>query len=384
MRTLPEIELLLLCARPRLDADAVARLRDLQQQTLDWPLILRLALDYRTLPLLATHLRRHVGTLLSDDVRAALQTYHLDTTRHNLVLAMEVLRLLDLLAAQGIDAIPFKGPVSALLAFDDMAMRACGDIDLLVRQPDHDRAEQLLEQDGYQVTTRYQDAMQSGLWQEQREISVDLHWGIPPGKLQINSALLWSNLEPVVLLGRPVRTFSRYDTVLVTAINAVKEYWKPSLHHLTDIVALTDGYTDADWGTVFQRARDIGAERLLIAALLFAHRTLAMPLPASGPTTGSTDLFGHDGLARVVDELQEHLFPAADVQVREETMRLFHHGDMHVYYLTLTDSPWQRGRDWLAWACTPNSADRACVALPEALSFLYVFIRPLRLLLKRL
>jgi hypothetical protein len=65
-------------------------------------------------------------------------------------------------------------------------------------------------------------------------------------------------------------------------------------------------------------------------------------------------------------------------------MRLFHHGDKHVYYLTLTDSPWQRGRDWLTWACTPSSADQAFIALPEALSFLYVFIRPLRLLLKRL
>jgi hypothetical protein len=293
---------------------------------------------------------------------------------------MEVLRLLDLLAAQGIDAIPFKGPVSALLAFDDMALRACGDIDLLVRQPDHDRAERLLEQDGYQVTTHYQDAMQSGLWAEQRGISVDLHWGIPPGKLRIRSALLWPKLEPVVVLGRPVRTFSRYDTVLVTAINAVKEYWKPSLHHLTDIVALSGGYTDADWGIVFRRAREIGAERLLIAALLFAHRALAMPLPTVGPA----HLFSHRGLARVVDELQDHLFPAADAQTREASMRLFHHGDKHVYYLTLTDSPWQRGRDWLTWACTPSSADQAFIALPEALSFLYVFIRPLRLLLKRL
>ena len=375
-----EIELLLLCARPQLSDSAVSRVLVLLQQELDWPLIFRLAEDYRTIPQLAFHLHQHASERLASDVQTELQQHHRHSTQHNLVLAMEVLRLVDLISASGVSVVPFKGPVSAMLAYGDMAMRACGDIDLLVKQNDHGEAERLLENEGYVVEKRYQNAMQSSLWHEQRQMSVDLHWGIPPERLRLKSDRLWEELRPIQLLGRSVLTFSPGDTLLVTATNAVKEYWKPSLHHLSDIAALTGSYTNADWAAAFRRARKIGCQRMLIAAVLFAHRLLDMPLPTAAPAR----LFSHRGINNVVDELQEHLFPPSGANTIEAAMKLVHHRYAQVYYLTLTDSPWRRSRDWLQWAVTPNEADEAFVKLPKTLSFLHCFIRPLRLFIKRL
>jgi hypothetical protein len=380
MRQSPEIDLLLLCARPQLNDDALSRLAVLVQQELDWALIFHLAEQYRTTPLLALHLQRCASDLLSDDILAELQTYHRNCTRHNLVLAREVLRLIDRLSAEGVDVIAFKGPISAMLVYGDMSLRAAGDIDLLVRRTDHRKAEQLLEEEGYRVETRFENAMQSSLFHEQRQTSVDLHWGVPPENLRLRSAPLWEDRRPVTLLGRPVATFSTRDTLLVTAVNAVKEYWKPSIHHLTDIVALTSDYTDEAWLTAFRRAREIGCQRMLIAALLFAHRLLGMALPPVGPTR----LFRHTGINKVVDELQDHLFLLPDEQTVQAAMGRLHHMRSQLYYLTLTDSPWRRARDWLKWAGTPNSADQTLVKLPKALAFLYFLIRPLRLLIKRL
>jgi hypothetical protein len=379
MRQSPEIELLLLCARPQVSERVVSRIRSLLQQELDWQGVFQLAGDYRTIPLLAMHLQHHADDLLASDIQAELQSYHRDSTRHNLVLAMEVLRLVDLLSAAGVRVIPFKGPVSAMLAWGDMAMRACGDIDLLVKQNDHAEAERLLETVGYNVQIRYQDAMQSSLLHKQRHLSVDLHWGIPPQKLRLDSDRLWEELRPIDLLGRSVLTFSPCDTLLVTAINAVKEYWKPSLHHLSDIVVLTSSYTDQSWMRAFRRAREIGCQRMLIAAVLFAHRLLDMPLPSSGPVR----LFRHRGINRVVDELQGHLFLQSGERTVEAPMKVMHHRSSQAYYLTLTDSLWWRSRDWLQWAFKPNKEDEAFVKLPQTLSFLYWFIRPLRLLMKR-
>jgi hypothetical protein len=180
--------------------------------------------------------------------------------------------------------------------------------------------------------------------------------------------------------GRPVPTFSIRDTLLVTAANAVKEYWKPSLHHLSDIAALTDSYTDADWLAAFDRAREIGCQRMLVTALLFTQRLLDMPLPTVGPV----GLFRHRGIGKAVDELTEHLFLHPDEQTAEAPMKLKHHPALQAYYLTLTDSPWRRSRDWLKWVGSPNTADEAFIRLPKRLWFLYFLIRPLRLLLKRL
>jgi hypothetical protein len=376
----PEIELLLLCARPQVDNSTVSRILSLLQQELDWQLIFRLAEYYRTIPLLSLHLHHHATSLLASDIQAGLHEHHRNTTRHNLVLAMEVLRVIDLFLTEGVNVVPFKGPVSAMLAYGDMAMRACGDIDLLVKKNDHGKAERLLENEGYSVEIRYQDAMQSSLWHEQRRMSIDLHWGIPPEKLRLDSGRLWGDLKPITLLGRPVLTFSPCDTLLVTAINAVKEYWKPSLHHLSDIAALTRKYADEDWLAAFRRAREIGCQRMLIAAVLFTHRLLDLPLPSVGPVR----LFNHQGINKVVDELQDHLFLQSGEQNLETTLKPIHHRAAQVYYLTLTDSPWRRSRDWLKWASTPNIEDQAFVKLPRTLSFLYFFLRPLRLLIKYL
>ena len=380
MQLSPETELLLLCARPQLDSSAVDRILSLLQQKLDWQLIFQLADYHRTIPLLAFHLHHRATDLLAGDIQTELHEHHRNSTQHNMVLTLEVLRIIDLFSTEGINVIPFKGPVSAMLVHGDMAKRACGDIDLLVKQNDHGKAERLLENEGYSVEIRYQDAMQSSLRHEQRRMSVDLHWGIPPESLRLNSDLLWENLKPISLLGRPVLTFSPCDTLLVTAVNAVKEYWGPSLHHLSDITTLTNSYTEEDWLAAFSRAREIGCLRALIAAILFTHRLLDSPLPSVEPTR----LFNHRGINKVVDELQDHLFLQSDDQSIETAMKLFHHRDARSYDSTLTDSSWQRSLDWLKWAGTPNVADKAFVKLPRTLSFLYFFIRPVRLLIKYL
>jgi hypothetical protein len=266
-----------------------------------------------------------------------------------------------------------------MLAYGDLALRACGDIDLLVSKRDHDRTENILESEGYSVTNRYPDAMQSCLWNEKRQVSIDLHWGIPPERPRMNSDRLRQELESVNLLTKSVLTFSPCDTLLVTARNAVKEYWKPSLHHLSDIAALTGSYTDDDWRCAFTRARQIGCQRMLVAALLLTHRSLGLTLPSTGPT----ELFRHQGINRAVDELQDHLFFQPDEQASESMIPL-HYRRAKTYYLSLTDSLRNRCLDWLSWASTPNRADLDFITLPSALSFLYILIKPLRLLVKRL
>ncbi|MCO6412451.1 MAG: nucleotidyltransferase family protein [Thiogranum sp.] len=380
MKYLPEVELLLLCARPRTDESVAHRIAELLQQKPDWESLFRLADYYRTIPKLAMHLHHQPADLLPGAIQSALQARHRDTTRHNLVLSLEILRLVDLLATEGIAVVPFKGPVSAMVVYGDMAMRACGDIDLLVKRDDHRRAERILETDGYAVEQRYEEAMQSTLWRESSGISIDLHWGIPPARLRLDAERFRDDLRPVNVLGRPVLTFSPRDTLLVTAVNAVKEFWKPSLHHLSDIASLTADYTDDDWAAAFDRAGETGCRRMLATAVLFAHRMLDITLPSAGPGR----LFVNPGINRAVDELQAHLFPQEPDATDGSVMRTFHLRDAQRYYLILTDSWWRRTRDWLGWVVKPNAADQAFVALPGKLSFLYFFIRPIRLLIKRL
>jgi Uncharacterised nucleotidyltransferase len=64
----------------------------------------------------------------------------------------ELFRLLNLFAAKDISAIVVKGPVLAMQACGDPAMRSYGDLDLLVRQRDIRRATESLQAVGYRAT----------------------------------------------------------------------------------------------------------------------------------------------------------------------------------------------------------------------------------------
>jgi len=376
----PETELLLLCARTEVDDKAINRIQSFVQEDLNWPLIFQLAEYHRTNPLLAHNLKHHARNLLTDNIQSELQKHHRDSTQHNLLLAMEVIHVVDLFTKERISVVPFKGPVSAILVYGNMAMRACGDIDLLVKPADHYRAEHLLVSEGYSIEVRYEDALQSSLRHDSRRISIDLHWGIPPESLRLDSERLWSQLKPVDLLGRSVLTFSPCATLLVAAINAVKAHNRPSLHHLSDISALTVHYKDKDWLKAFQLSREIGCQRALVSAILFSHQMLETPLPSVGPIR----LFKNKDIRRVVDELKDQFLLQSTIDGFEKEHEIIHYRNTTDYDTALIDSAWLRSIEKLKWLFTPNAADRTFFQLPNGLSFFYLFIRPLRLLLKLL
>lgn len=61
--------------------------------------------------------------------------------------------VIDALAAEGIGALPFKGPVLALQAYGDPAMREYLDLDILVRREHVSRTLSILGDLGYRSET---------------------------------------------------------------------------------------------------------------------------------------------------------------------------------------------------------------------------------------
>ncbi len=340
---------------------------------LDWQVFLDLAETHHVIPLVSNMLRGFPKGNVPTEVSSALQAWHLESTRHNLALLMELSRLLDFLKAGDIIAIPFKGPITAMMAYGDLSLRTCGDLDILVTRSDYPEAVSILQSCGYAVTKRYESAMQSTLEHGESEINVDLHWGIPPRELDLNIGLLRKNLEDFNLAGKNVPTFSVCDMFLIHCINATKEYWRPTLQQFYDIKMFIE-HTELKWDALFKRASAIGCERMVMASLLTAHNLLTLPLPKS--MLYNLNRYSYAG--RVAQELENHLFMRGVVSSsRHKT----------TYFIALTDSPFQRvhrALEWVRLILTPTSSDREYCYLPRSLSFLYYIIRPIRLLLKNL
>src|SRR5580698_6826057 len=182
----PEIDLLLSCSRRTFGARELERLQHLCEQSLDWPFIISEGDRHGVLPLLYAALQQQdcVKTLPPES-RAQLQATVRATVGRNLVLVSELVRILRLFAAENIQALPFKGPVTAMAAYGDCFLRSYSDLDILLDEKDLARARDLLAQSGYApavaLTPREEKAYLRAecalqLRDLDRGFVVELHW----------------------------------------------------------------------------------------------------------------------------------------------------------------------------------------------------------------
>src|SRR6185312_11609687 len=100
-----ECELLLCCARTNADR---ARIRSIVSETqIDWNYFFLLARRHAIVPLVYRQLKNIVS---SEHLRTFKQHYQENSAR-NVVLTEELCRLIKLFANEGIEAIPYKGPI---------------------------------------------------------------------------------------------------------------------------------------------------------------------------------------------------------------------------------------------------------------------------------
>src|SRR5215207_3754046 len=117
-----------------------AETRELLARPPDWERVVRLAGRHKVLPHVYRALREGFRDSAPAEALQRLEDEAGANARRNLMLTGRLLKLLTLLAAAGVEAVPFKGPLLALSAYGDSSMRQFADLDLLVRPADVPRA----------------------------------------------------------------------------------------------------------------------------------------------------------------------------------------------------------------------------------------------------
>lgn len=107
----PEAALLLCCARLDLQSGDREKIVRLLETDLDWTYLLDMAARHGLRPLLFRHLNAIASAGVPKAIFARLWASHESTNRRNHAMAKELLKILALLDANGIAAIPYKGPL---------------------------------------------------------------------------------------------------------------------------------------------------------------------------------------------------------------------------------------------------------------------------------
>ena len=373
----PEIELMLCCARTRMNAHALARLRELLDGSLDWEFALRFAEVHSLIPLLYFHLHAHAPEKVPPVVYEKLRDQYRRISALNVYLSGELRRLLKLFATHEIEAIPYKGPALAAKAYGNISLRHFGDLDILVRQRDVLRVMHLLVAEGYALHPPLNDVQQALMLRTQcnlpftrdgRRLIVEIHWRVSARLFSspLDEEGLWEESGFDIFEGMLIKRLAPEDLLLSLCVHGAKHLWE-RLSWIADIAQLLEVYPDLNWGRLLESARRSGTGRMLLLGLYVAHDLLGAKLPAHVEAEFEMDA----EIAMLAGQIYSRLFAEGSEA-----------SGMSGYFLFQLKAR-RRLRDkfnYCRYVVSPTEEDLTLLKLPAPLSFVYYVLRPLRML----
>jgi hypothetical protein len=378
----PEHELLLLCARTRVDEAARSRMRSLLDQPLNWAWVLGHASRHGTVALLHRHLREISGTadgLVPEPVLAKLQDVSIRRTARSLLLIGELKSVLaDLEAAEARVAV-WKGPVLAYSVYPSPELRTFVDLDLLVRRRDVQRTREVLLARGYapkasELPEEHQFSRGShsvSMVNERTGISVDLHWGAAARYFSsaMDTDILCEQAQPLAVGDATIPALPPAPLLLALSAHGAKHgpFPWPMLKWITDVEAFLWTYPDKDWAAVLARARATGCQRMVLLGICLARALLDAPIP---PVV--------DAAIRD-DPVVTRLVPGIRDRLLSENAQGFAFRDRVHFDLAVRERLRDRIRYRYERLLTISPRDLAALRLPTRLRFLQLPLRLTRL-----
>lgn len=364
---IPEDQLCLLLARGQLVPEVRARILELLATTLNWPRILESAYNHQVYPLLYSNLLDLGFPSVPEAVQSELKGLYLANALRNQLLAEELARLLGLLGETGIRVIPLKGVALAQSLFGNPAARVCSDIDILVPLAEVVRARRVILANGYssqfteEFFARHQlhTTAECGLVAEREPLTylVELHWTLMQDSRKDTAAMaeLWTQARPANFCGARALELTPEWQFLYLSFHAAYHKWN-TLKWLADVHELCVSIP-VDWKQVRKCAADYELETVAEPTLAACSRLFGTPVP---------------------EEFRSSLFPA-DVRLFPDSEEPAESWKVTLFYPRLLKRRSERLRWYAHTFFVPRQADYRFISLPSSLTFLYYFLRPLRL-----
>ena len=361
----PEDELCLLLARAQLSPEARERTLSLLACPLQWPLLLERARIFEVFPLLYAGLRTLDFSGVPDPVRSEWTTIFRFNAIRNEILAIDLARILRMLADAGVPVIPLKGIGLAKSLYGDAALRACADLDILIPSKNVAEAFHLLLSSGYEpeftqprllhLVARYGRGCtmmtpQNHMCSYALELHCGLVWGGPLERELLEE--IWSDAARKSFCGVPTFALSAEWEFLYLAVHASR-HGGPSLKWLIDLDRLCSRGA-IDWEKVSEKAKWLGWEEAVRSCLAACAALFDTPInPAFGLKTprgsGAPRAVGFPSVSEILFSLR---------LLKTPTRRL-HYLAIHLFIPTLAECEF--------------------LPLPDSLFFLYYALRPFRI-----
>lgn len=339
----------------------------------DWTLVTRLGIQHGVLPLVYKYLKNQQKIFVPQSVLKELKDIYLTNVAQNLVRTKKLLAILGILSDQGCLAVPFKGPVIAAQAFGDIGLRAFADLDILIREEDFYRVYELMESNGYKPGKPMIGEMKF-IWKRTgrnfefsgKNCMIDFHQQVSQGPGFLRMKNKWDSLSSVELLSQQVPVLNVYDTIMMLVLHGTHHGWN-TLKLVADLSHLVYSYaTDIDWGLLQDKARKMGAWRMVMIGIMLGQQLCGLDIPSGVEDWIQTDQKSEKLACYFYGKTME---PEKSAWVPATAIP------------RSLDSGYYKMLHWLYYIFNPTNLDILAVKLPKILYPLYYLVRPVRLFL---
>jgi hypothetical protein len=284
-RMMPEMELILQCARLHADSRRDARIGALVAGPLNIEILAALATYHKLVPLVYWHVQNSAATVDGGFLRDALRPLYLSNAQRTLRLIGELLEIVWMLEKAGIVSLPYKGPALAVQLYGNPTLRQSGDLDLLVRRADVRRARALLIARGYKPKHPLNDAGEAFMIANRYHetfngdnVVVELHWAFTNRDVAfpLDLDVLEPRLTRIQVGGHEVNALLPEDLLIVLCVHGAKHRWD-RLEWCTGVAELVGSGT-VDCAAAVREATRLGVRRMVLLGLGLAHDLLDAPV----------------------------------------------------------------------------------------------------------
>ena len=372
----PELELILCCARKRLDEETAARVREILHGEVNWSDVEAISLQHRVAPFLYQNLRLAAEELVPTRWLDRMRQYVRESSGLSLILLSQLLYIHGIFEAEQLPLIPYKGPVLSWLAYHSFTGRTFVDLDFVTKQVNVRRATELLKSAGYSAEFPPQEEIagrighapgQYGFVRESVRAHVELHTErtLRYFPVPLNFDKMSRRFIAVDIAGRKICTFSVEDTLVMLCVHGAKHFWD-HLAWNVDIAEFVSAQT-VDWDLAMQIAAEMKSIRVLLLGLYLAHELLKASLPPHVLERAQRDA----AVRWLADRVRASFEGNADANPGVLPRALFR--------VRSRDNLRQGIRHMARLTMSPTERDRQSAHLPPLLAPLYMLARPLRL-----
>jgi hypothetical protein len=244
---------------------------------------------------------RNIGPLVDEAQQPWLRGVHRRCWVLNQTHLRHAAALVEAFAEVGIDALVLKGLALSLLYYQDLGARPMGDVDLLVRLVDADRACRLLESRGYRtLPVRPADASRweregDDEWyrrlrhargfERERIEQIDLHWALSLDFVAADPSIadtgdLWAASQPLEVGGAATATLSATHHLFHAVVHGLGASTSAEVRWAADAITImrTAGH-EVDWEELVATARRHRCALMLHEGLVYLRQALGAPVP---------------------------------------------------------------------------------------------------------